>query len=239
MLHFQIGEVLDRFPHFRVGVVSARGLFLTTERIQEIDELILNAEEQVAHSIGGAELGEVPELKAWRKAYREFGVKSTSFRSSVERLVKLVQRGRGIPKICNLVDLYNTVSIVYRMPVGADDLDCIVQPMGFRYGREGDTFIALGDSSQTPDPPVIGEVVYADAEKCLCRRWNWYQDARSAINVERTKDAIITIQSIDAGTAYHVEEACEYLADLLRKHCQAECTWRVADSGQPTVEFCV
>ena len=44
------------------------------------------------------------------------------------------------------------------------------------------------------DPPKAGEVVYADARHVLCRRWNWRQDARSAVST-RTRRAALTVQS--------------------------------------------
>ena len=43
------------------------------------------------------------------------------------------------------------------------------------------------------DPPKAGEVVYADEEKVLCRRWNWRQDARSVIRPD-TRRAVVTLQ---------------------------------------------
>ena len=47
--------------------------------------------------------------------------------------------------------------------------------------RQGDTFLDMAaEAGEDPnDPPKPGEVVYADAAKVLCRRWNWRQDART------------------------------------------------------------
>ena len=40
------------------------------------------------------------------------------------------------------------------------------------------------------DPPKVGEVVYADARHVLCRRWNWRQDARSAVSTQTRRVAL-------------------------------------------------
>ena len=162
-------------------------------------------------------------------------VKKTSYRSSVERLLKRVQQGAGLPRVNALVDAYNAVSIHYRMPVGADDLAHVVPPIGFRFARHGDTFFAMGDESRTPDPPRAGEVVYADVEKCLCRRWNWYQDARSAISLETTR-AVLTVQAIAPESSGRVEEAVERLCALLEEACGAETAWAIADRSRSEVE---
>ncbi len=235
MVTFSIAEVLERFPGFRIGVIVAEQLHIQPERLAALEQLVREAETQVAAALGGTPLAEVPELRCWREAYKAFGVKKTSYRSSIERLLKRIQQGAGLPQVNSLVDSYNVISARYRMPVGADDLGKLVQPMGFRYARPGDTFIALGDETQTPDPPAPGEVVYADAEKCLCRRWNWYQDTRSAISAT-TSRAVLTVQALEP-TAALVEEAVQELCALLKEQCGAQTAWAVADKSKPEVNL--
>lgn len=227
-----IADVSPRFPGFRVAVMVAEGLLIPAERPAELEGFVADAERAAGAALGEADLASVPEIRAWREAYKAFGVKKTSYRSSVERLLKNVQRGLGLPRVNALVDAYNAVSLLHRMPVGADDLDKVVPPLAFRFSRSGDSFIALGGDGED-DPPKPGEVVYADAQKCLCRRWNWYQDARSAIAVQ-TQRAVLTVQALDAG---RVETAAEMLAALLAQHCSASIRWKVADAEGPRVEI--
>lgn len=235
MLTFTVAEIIERFADFRIGVVAAEGLTIQPERPPALEQAILAAEREAAAALAGTALADVPELRCWREAYKAFGVKKTSYRSSVERLLKRVQQGGGLPRVNNLVDAYNLISLRYRMPVGADDLDKVVSPLGFRCARPGDTFIALGDESAEPGPlvPAPGEVVYADAEKLLCRRWNWYQDARSPISAATTR-AVLTVQALEP-TAALVEEAVQQLCALLAAYCNARTTWAVADRGKPEV----
>jgi DNA/RNA-binding domain of Phe-tRNA-synthetase-like protein len=132
-----------------------------------------------------------------------------------------------------LVDAYNAISALYRMPIGADDLDRVKPPLAFRYARSTDTFIALGDPESTPDPPNTGEVVYADAEKCLCRRWNWYQDARSAIG-PRTTRAVITVQTLsDDGVP--LRKAAAHLVELIAGCGGGRVCWAIADAAVPRI----
>ncbi len=237
ILVFTIAEVIERFPNFRIGVVVAEGLTIQPEQPQELAQAILAAEQETAAALQDVALADIPELRCWREAYKGFGVKKTSYRSSVERLLKRVQQGAGLPHVNALVDTYNLISLRYRVPVGADDLAKVISPLGFRFARPGDTFIALGDESQEPDPPAPGEIVYADAEKCLCRRWNWYQDARSAISAT-TASAVLTVQALEP-TAALVEEAVVHLCSLLSTYCNARTAWAVADRGQPEIKIAV
>ena len=233
MLTFTIAEIIERFEAFRIGVVVAEGLTIQPERPPALEQAVLAAEQEAARTLAETALADIPELRCWREAYKAFGVKKTSYRSSVERLLKRVQQGNGLPRVNAMVDAYNLISLRYRMPVGADDLAKVVSPLGFRFARPGDTFIALGDETQEPDPPAPGEVVYADAEKLLCRRWNWYQDARSLISAT-TSSAVLTVQALEP-TAALVEEAVTELCALLATYCGARTAWAVADREKPEI----
>ena len=58
--------------------------------------------------------------------------------------------------------------------------------------------MGAAEGEDPDDPPKPGEVVYADAAKVLCRRWNWRQDARSAVT-PATRRVVLTAQSNGAG----------------------------------------
>lgn len=233
MVELDIAELLPVFPDVRIALLIADGLAIPPGSPPAVAAVVQAAEREAAVGLAGRELAELPELAAWRAAYKAFGVKKTSYRCSVERLLKAVARGEGLPRVNALVDLYNAVSARCRLPVGADDRAAIAPPLAFRFARAGDSFVALGDAAAAEDPPKPGEVVYADATKCLCRRWNWYQDARSAIG-PRTRAAVLTLQGLGP-TADRVEAAAAELAGLLAAHCGAGCAWAVADAGQPRV----
>lgn len=232
MIALDISEVLPDFPDFRVALVAALDLAIPEAAPPALAAELAAVEAQVAAALGETPLAEVPELRVWRAAYRAFGVRKTSYRSSVERLLKQVQQGRGLPRVNALVDAYNAVSARHRLPVGADDLDRVRAPLAFRRARPGDAFFALGAEPAVDDPPKPGEIVYADAEKVLCRRWNWYQDARSATSAA-TRRAALTVQCLGAGA---LEPAAEELCAGLAAHCGARTAWAVAEAGRPRAE---
>ena len=233
MIALDISEVLPDFPDTRVALVVASGLELEPGRTPALARAVAEVEAEVGAYLRGRGLAEVPELQVWRAAYKAFGVRKTSYRSSVERLLKQIQQGRGLPRVSDLVDCYNAVSARHRLPIGADDLDRVTGGLAFRRARPGDDFLALGAEPASDDPPKPGEVVYADGEKLLCRRWNWYQDARSA-TTPATRHAVLTVQWLGGGTALEpaVEETCAWLAE----HCKAHMAWAIAEAGAPNVE---
>ena len=177
------------------------------------------------------ELSAIPEVAAWRAAYKGFGIKRTSYRSSVERLIKRVIAGQPLPAINALVDLYNMVSLETGLCLGCDDLDKTFGDLAFRFSRPDDSFLDMGaEPGDDPnDPPKEGEVVYADDAHVLCRRWNWRQDCRTAANSD-THRAVLTAQSNGVGD---VEAAAARLARLIGRECGATCRVKVLDRARP------
>lgn len=231
---FDIAAIADRFPEFRVAVVVAERLDIPAERPAELDRIIAEHESLSRERWAGTELSAIPGIAAWRSAYRAFGIKRTSYRSSVERLVKNVLAGRSLPRVNGFVDAYNAVSLAHVLCLGADDLDRVEGNLAFRFSTPGDSFVDMAaEPGEDPnDPPKPGEVVYADEAKVLCRRWNWRQDARSVIG-PATRRAILTVQANGAGD---LAAAVAELNALLDRFCGAEVRAAYADATRPAVE---
>lgn len=230
-----IVELTERFPDYRVALVIGEGLNVAKARSAVLQAEVEAIEAECRRRWGEVELSAIPGVAAWRAAYKGFGIKKTSYRSSVERLIKRVLGGGALPEVNALVDLYNAVSLDSALCLGCDDLDRIAGDLAFRFSRPGDTFIDMGaEEGEDPnDPPKDGEVVYADERHVLCRRWNWRQDARSAVS-PRTRRAAMTVQSNGFGD---VEAAAARLTELIASECSGECRIVVADRAKPTVRF--
>jgi DNA/RNA-binding domain of Phe-tRNA-synthetase-like protein len=238
-MKLDITGVVGDFPNFRVAAVAARGLSIPAERPAELAAIVAEREAACRVRWGGSDLSAIPGIAVWRAAYRAFGIKKTSYRCSVERLVKNVLAGRALPTINAFVDAYNAVSLSHVMPLGADDLAFVVGDVTFRRSRPGDTFLDMAGgeegegSGPVSDPPKEGEVVYADAEKVLCRRWNWRQDVRSLVSITTT-DAIVTVQCNGEGD---LAGAVADLEGLIRRFCKGSVASAVADRDSPVAEI--
>ena len=229
-----IEDLTERFPDFRVAVVIAEGVAIG-ERDAALDAEIGAAEDRARERWAGVELSAIPGVAAWRSAYRAFGVKKTSYRSSVERLLKRVLAGEALPRVNALVDLYNMVSLDGGLCLGCDDLDRVTGDLAFRFSRPGDTFIDMGaaEGEDPNDPPKAGEVVYADSTHVLCRRWNWRQDARTAVT-PTTRRVVLTAQSNGVGD---VETAGARLVEAVARVCGGNARVVVADRRTPQVRW--
>ncbi len=221
------------FPAFRVAAIVARDMVIPAERPIDLDREIQRRVRDARERWQGHELSQIPGVAVWRQAYKQFGIKKTSYRCSVERLVKNALAGRTLAVINPFVDAYNAVSLTHVFPAGADDMDHIEGDLTFRYARDGDSFIPLGRAEDGEDPPKAGEVVYADAAKVLCRRWNWYQDHRSPVSGE-THRAVLTIQSNGHGD---LDAAVGDAISLIKTWCGGWCSVAFASAEAPVVEL--
>ena len=233
-MQISIADITSAFADYRVAAVVAEGLTIAPERPAALDALITEREEAARARWAGTELSQIPGVAAWRATYKGFGIKQTRYRSSVERLMKNVLAGRSLARVNAFVDLYNAVSLAHVLPLGADDLDKIASPLSFRYARVGDSFVDMADSEagDEPEAPKAGEVVYADADHVLCRRWNWRQDARSLITSATTR-GVVTLQANGAGD---VTAAAGDLFDLIDRFCGGQCRVAILDNSRPHAE---
>ena len=233
-LSLTIAELVERFPSFRVAFLVARGL--GAGPAPAIEAFCRDAELEAAARLADDEIAELAKIRDWRAAYRAFGSKKTSYRNSCEALLRRIKGGQGLPRVMPLVDLYNGLSVRHLVPAGADDLARVAPPNAFRFARPGDSFLDLARDPPVDDPPFDGEVVYADSEKCLCRRWNWRQDARSRIRAE-TEDALVVIQTLAADGEARLTAAAETFAHLAGQDLGARCHWAIASADRPAVDL--
>jgi len=235
MPNLSIAALTERFPDFRVALVVAENLRVAPTRSAALRREVEATEEECRRRWSAAELSAIPGVAAWRVAYKGFGVKRVAYRSSVERLIKRVLAGGALPEVNALVDLYNVVSLESELCLGCDDLDLIAGDLAFRFSRADDSFVDMGAEAgeDANDPPKVGEVVYADARHVLCRRWNWRQDARSAVS-EKTRRAALAIQSNGFG---EVEKAAARAVQLIERECGGRCRTVVAERTRPVVAF--
>jgi lysyl-tRNA synthetase class 2 len=147
-----------------------------------------------------------PQIAVWRNLYQQdFLVNPKTYRSSVEALLRRIITGKGLWNICNIVDLYNCCSVRYLLPMGGYDLEKVSGDITIRYGKEGETFVGLGERLSVN--VETHHIVYADDTHILCWLWN-HKDAEKTCIDEHSKKVIFFIDAFDSEK---VKEALDYL----------------------------
>ena len=164
---------------------------------------------------GGIAAEELPELAAWRDAYRTFGAKPQRTRPSVEALVRRVDS--GLPRIDRITDTYNAISVQYLLPLGGEDAEKYVGAARLVRADGTEPFDTFAEGNAVVEHPERGEVVWVDDAGVTCRRWNWRQSVRTRISESTTRALFIIDGLLDATPQDTMIEAADALKDALGK----------------------
>lgn len=225
-------EIVDRFPSIVGGVLVADGV-RNGPSTSDLVEAFEDEQRAVLARLGDMPLSEVPNLAAWRRAFRSFGVDPTAYRSAAEALLRRLTKQGSIPSINTLVDIGNLVSIRYGLPVAVFDRRSITDGLTVRLATGDESFTDLGSgSTERPEP---GEVVFVDgAGHVAARRWCWRQSAESASSGSTT-DILVTVEGHHADARRDVEAAIADIEPLLQSFGGAAATTSgTVDAGSPT-----
>jgi DNA/RNA-binding domain of Phe-tRNA-synthetase-like protein len=226
-------EITSRFPGLTAGVA----LVEDANNGPSPDELVDRYRDQQAAAIERwreTPLREIPSLDAWRRAFREFGVKPTQYRSAPEALLRRLKKHGDIPSINAVVDLMNWVSIKYALPVAAFNIQRLQLPITVRFAQGHERYTPLGEPAvQNPEP---GEVIFADeSDLVVARRWCWRQSGESAVRAE-DNNIIVTIEAQHANSRPEIEAALADVEALLGQYVGGRFDGDVLDAGQPALE---
>jgi len=98
-------------------------------------------------------------IDATRRGYKALGKDPARYRGSAEALLRRIIAGKGLPRINNVVDIINLVSVESRLPIGLYDLEHVSGDIVFRAGRAGETYKGIGKY----DLNLEGLPVFCDA----------------------------------------------------------------------------
>ena len=209
------------FPEARIGIVVAHGMqptdAVSPEHAQAITWALAAANEAADRHLESNTISQNEVVAVWRDAYQQFKTKKGA-RCSIENLLKRVLKGNPVGSITPSVDIYNTVSLKYALPVGGEDIDSFDGDIRLGITGGGDAFQPLGDEEDAPT--LEGELCYRDNAGAICRCWNWRDGQRTALTDESAK-AFLIIESVDPTRADDLRAATDELAALVQEHLGA------------------
>jgi DNA/RNA-binding domain of Phe-tRNA-synthetase-like protein len=197
-------------PDYRALLVAVDGL-VPGPSDEASETLVLAAEAAAREALGDRPVEELPHVAAWREAYRAFGAKPQRTRNSLEALLRRART--GLPRVNQLTDLYNAVSVLHQIPLGGEDLTRYAGPPRLLRATGQEPFDAVADGQPVIEHPEAGEVVWCDDTGVTCRRWNWRQARRTALSDETTA-ALFILDALDPLT----DDALTTAADDLVAH---------------------
>ena len=226
-------ELFDHLPDLTIGMVVATGLD-NTHPSSGIDQLLQQAIEALKKNFVGDKAQDHPRIKPWRTAFTKLGISGSKFPSSIESMAKRILRGDPFPKINPLVDLYNSISLRYLVPMGGHDLDTLQGNIYLRFAEGWEPFIPMGGGEKVTVPK--GELVYRDDQEVLTRNWVWRQCEKDKAT-EKTRNIFIPIDVLGEVGSGLADEIVRELSELIPKHLGGTIYSAILNRGNPLVEF--
>jgi DNA/RNA-binding domain of Phe-tRNA-synthetase-like protein len=218
LAHFLAGGQVDPAvfalrPDYRAMLVVVDGLVAGPS--DRISDALLQAAETAAHdALAGRSVEQLPQVAAWREAYRAFGAKPQRTRNSLEALLR--RAASGLPRVNRLTDLYNAISVLHRIPLGGEDLNRYTGPPRLIRATGTEPFDTVAGGSPAIEHPEAGEVVWCDDAGVTCRRWNWRQARRTQLG-EDTTAALFILDALEPVTDPALYAAVEDLTTQLAR----------------------
>jgi len=218
-MKFEIAkEVFDLLPNAYFGVVAVKGM----DNTRDIPDLEAELAENIAkceQDFQGIKVKNAEDIQPYREAFKAIGINPNRYMCSIEALLDRIAKGKGFPHINAIVDMGNTVSIKYHLPIGAHDMATVTDSLEVRPAAEDDTFIPFGSSEE--DNPEAGEIVYVSDHQVRTRRWTWRQSEIGKIQ-ESTADVLFPIDGFTDINKEQVEAAAKELAEMAAKYFGVE-----------------
>ena len=212
----------ELFPNAQIGVVVANNMKSTDEVLPEdasaIKKELALANTKADQHLESNTISQNQVVAVWREAYQKFKTKKGA-RCSIENLLKRVLKGNPVGSITPSVDIYNTISLTYALPVGSEDIDAMDGDICLVITEGGDAFLPLGEDEEAPT--LEGELCYRDNTGAICRCWNWRDGERTALT-DDSKKAILIIESVDPDRAGDLRDAIDQLADMIERYLGAD-----------------
>jgi DNA/RNA-binding domain of Phe-tRNA-synthetase-like protein len=227
------GAVFDRFPHYLRGVVVAHGVH-NGPSSPELVALLREAEASVRERIPAEEITSHPRIASWRAAFKAQGINPKDFRCSVEAMARRALKGQQLPAINALVDIGNILSLRHLLPMGGHAIDHAVQGYCLRPATGGESFVPFG--SDQPEHPEPGEIIYAEGDTVLTRRWSWRQ-ANHSLTLPETTAIQFNLDGLPPVTRDELETIAQELAELVTRHCGGRIRQGMLSAAQPSLSM--
>jgi len=226
-------DVFSKFPNYRRGVVIAHDIVNGTSPTDLITSL-RDAENALCQQLTSEALLLHPCIASWRETYRSLGIKPSEFRPSMEALVRRVIKKDPLPAISKVVDLGNLVSIQNLIPIGAHAIDQLTDDMDLRLATGDEIFEPFG--ADLVEHPSAGEIIFAEGNIVLTRRWTWRQSKHTLILPETTA-VEFNVDALPLISDEEVERICGDITALMEKYCGGRISYGILSKDNPIIKL--
>ena len=220
---------MDRIEIVLTDEAASLGIFVAHTAVYGVrvsssgeTDFLREAEEEIRKNHTLQTLKNDLVVRAYRDFYWRIGIDPTKTRPSSEAMVRRVLRGKGFPRINNVVDACNVASALTLVPIGLYDIDKIEGRLELRLSREGEVFRPIGGGEEVLKG---GEPVLAD-EKDILFLYP-HRDSRKTMVTESTERVLIVAAGVPGVEMPRVRRAANLTAELIIRAAGGRKAWEV------------
>jgi DNA/RNA-binding domain of Phe-tRNA-synthetase-like protein len=143
-------------------------------------------------------------------------------------MARRVLRNDTLPSINSLVDIGNVISLQHLLPVGGHSMDELTQDISLRIATGEEVFIPFG--STEVEHPHPGEVIFAEGNTVLTRRWTWRQ-ANHTLILADTHSIEINIDRLPPVELEEIHAIASQVMDLVSECCGGRLRYEVLSAS--------
>ena len=226
-------ELFDLLPDLTIGMVVAKEVD-NTHSSEEIDHRLAQVIDEMKRDFAVDKAQDHPRIKPWRAAFTKLGISGSKFPSSIESMARRILKGDPFPRINPLVDLYNSFSLKYLVPMGGHNLDTLEGDIYLRFAEGWEPFIPMGGGESVVVPK--GELVYRDDREVLTRNWVWRQCEKDKVD-GKTRNIFIPIDVLGEVGRECAVEIIEELSRMIPKYFGGTVLSDILDRTNPSAQF--
>jgi DNA/RNA-binding domain of Phe-tRNA-synthetase-like protein len=224
------GAIWRDFPELVAGAVHAGGITPGVSVSDRVAKFTAIAGSRLA----GVAESELPEIRAWRRAFTRMGLKPTQYRCASEALLRRFRKEGTLPQLHPLVDVCNAASAAFAIPVAVFDVAKITGQLEVRYASGDEDYLAFSGQTEHPGPH---EVIFADqAGRVHARRWTNRQSGLSAVQ-DSTAAVLIVAEAMHDSASSDVPKLIAAIADELNAIWSTRPVTTVLSQSAPRFTF--
>jgi len=122
------------------------------------------------------------------------------------------------------------VSLRHLVPVGGHAIDVVEDNIELRLASGGEDFIPFG--SDELEHPLPGEIIFAEWNIVLTRRWTWRQ-ANHTLTLLGTRAIEFNVDGLPPVPAAQIEQACKEIIELVEQFCGGATRYEILAQTHP------
>ena len=207
---------MGTFPDAQVNILFANGIdnHDTDDNYDERKKLLANATHEADKFLTNETFRLNPVVDQWRQAFQQF--KKRKVRAhQLRALLKRANQGRKFEPIEPLVDVYNSISLSYGVPVGIEDRNKIAGNLHLGVAKGGEAFRPVG--AEEDEPALAGKLFIMTMKVLFVVVLNW-REAQRTMLTEDSQNVVAVMEAINPEQIERANEAMEELSKLINQY---------------------